>query len=189
MRGYFVMKSIAWIFRNEEYVTTQFIMIIPGELGTLFWSCTLDRNDLKNFVKTDQGNAFWIEIVELWFLTTWEMYGKIDSVNQVKEQILWCNSWVRINGKPTFHRKAAQLGIIYVTDVIRANGTSKSYQEICEDFPDAITWFEYISLIDAIPTEWKKILRRNTRNDKDFSHLFDLVNDKNKTTSILYSSY
>ncbi len=49
-----------------------------------------------------------------------------------------------------------------IDDVVNENGTFLDYREICNKFGKILTHFQYMSLIDAIPKEWRKMLKNHT---------------------------
>ena len=62
--------KLAWLFRKENFVLTQLHLLIPSDLGTLFWDCSLQEADAKRVLDL-WGNTFWIQIIVMWFNTTW----------------------------------------------------------------------------------------------------------------------
>ena len=49
-----------------------------------------------------------------------------------------------------------------IGDIVNENGTFLDYEAFCNKFDKILTHFQYMSLIDAIPKEWRKMLKNHT---------------------------
>ena len=77
----------AWVFRTDPYVVNQISHLIPNALGTYFWDCNMNIEDLNCWLKNVGANAFWTCVLRNWFKFTWQ----INTTHDV-HTIIWLNS-------------------------------------------------------------------------------------------------
>ena len=64
--------KISWLFRTEASVQQQLTAITPDELGTHFWDCAINPNEIGPMLESRNVNSFWKDVVKYWFELTWE---------------------------------------------------------------------------------------------------------------------
>ena len=136
--------KIAWIFRQDAYTCNMFNCMIPDALGTLFWDCNLKKTDVNLFIPGDFPR-FWKQICYHWF----EYQGYQPKITS--NQILWCNSSIRINEKPVLFSQCAQKGLIYIYQLFTENGEWKNPATMYADF--SLKWYEYRQIRSAIGSD------------------------------------
>ena len=82
-------------------------------------------------------------------------------------QWLWGNSYIRIEGKPVFWRRAFVKGLKYVHQLY-SQGNPITYQQAQEHF--SLNFVEFNQLLVAIPRQWKSDLK--TTSDTETSENF-----------------
>ena len=84
---------------------------------------------------------FWKETLQAWceFHHYWPTTGI-----QVRSQVLWLNSSIRINNKPIIWISYLTVGMIYIQDVLNMAGVPMTYDELTLEFGKCITWLEYV---------------------------------------------
>ena len=115
-----ISLKLAWVLRKEEYVLTMFEMFIPEAISTLFWECSLQGSNVP-YVIGDKNriNHFYREIIQLWFQFTWESQNsKVETPQDVLNQILLCNSHIRIGGNIIMQKYLINQGVMYVSNIL-----------------------------------------------------------------------
>ena len=82
-------------------------------------------------------------------------YQKIETPNRLKE-ILWFNSEIKIEDNIVYNKKAVKAGMIRLENILDENSRFLTYPEMDRRYPKVVTWLEYNSLKDAIPTSWRQ---------------------------------
>ena len=116
------------------------------------WEAQLVKEDVNTlFVSV---SAFWKSVLTAWFDTNFQ--DPIDG-NQVKEQIIWLNSNIRIGGKPVVITELEEKGIHRIKHLLNCENHLLSWEEARIKF-DLKNFLVYQSTVAAILTSWKKLL-------------------------------
>ena len=113
----------------------------------------LKSTDLNTILEPD---SWWYGVANSWC--------KINShvphtKAEVKSQILWGNSCIRVGGQPSYNLRAIAHDILSIEHILNDAGTDiLSSNILCEKFPQ-LTWLEWHSIKEAIPGNWRKILQ------------------------------
>ena len=62
-------------------------------------------------------------------------------------------------------KKAYDIGLLYINDMIDDNGKPLTHQQLCIKYPNVLGWYEYLVLTTAIPTEWLLSLKDDSMVD------------------------
>ena len=151
--------KVSWIFRKENQIQDLLNHIVPDEMGTIFWDCQLKSTDLWEIKIQD---PFWRSVVKAWFNFTW--LPELND-NQIMSQIIWYNSRIRVNDRIIQNAKATNAGLIYVVQLY-VGESLKSFDQISKEFLNALTWFEYVQNIMAIPSNFKKNTKQGQTNSE-----------------------
>lgn len=73
----------------------------------------------------------------------------------MSQQILWLNSYIKVNNKVLCNVAAWNAGLIAVGDLCDGN-TFLSFEQVEHKFGTVLNWFEHQQLISAIPNIWKQ---------------------------------
>ena len=151
MRAKVRSLKIAWLFRIDSYIEKMTNLLIPSELGSLFWDCILDTNDLQSYI--NQGMPiFWKEICYHWF----DFKKDVHPISVVSgDQIIWCNSLIRVNSRPLYDAQLIKNGLIYVQQLMDDDGAWLSKEYVAEQY--RISWFRYFQIREAIASNYKCI--------------------------------
>jgi exonuclease III len=117
-----------------------------------------------------------------------------ESKEEIKNEMLWLNRHITVNNVPLFYENWYNLGIKKIEDLIDQKGEFLLPEDLEKKFSLGSTPFlEYYSLRQAIPHDWKVILKNSNIIDNEFEigqiniHIEDrLVNIKHCTNKILY---
>ena len=93
-------------------------------------------------------------------LTVWQiLHSKVPlSVNEIKEEILWNNRFIKIGGKTVFYKAWVSKGILRIKDILNAHDNFLSFQELKDTFHIRGTFLDYGGLLAAIPKDWKNAI-------------------------------
>ena len=106
-------------------------------------------------------NPFWQDV-----FCAWQNLSKLcidedndDAVNFLQEP-LFHNDKIRIDNKPFFYRDWYEAGASFVNDLVDESGRFYSYERFIDCFGIDTHFLAYRSVIDAIPTAWKRVIRQ-----------------------------
>ena len=86
--------------------------------------------------------------------------------NEVENEIMWNNKFVTIAGKSVFYRSWYEAGVKCIKDLITEDGNLMTLDVFKHTFGIRTHFLQYLGLLNAIPTSWKKKLR-NSYNDNE----------------------
>ena len=157
--------KLNWIkrFVNTNSTYTKMITECISKNLTLedFIRCNINEVDRKA-VK----NNFYNQIFMYWS----SIYNEHPhQPNDIYNQLIWYNSFIKIDNKPVFKKKWWEKGIKYIHDIIDKHGMMIPLTELEQRFNIEITDMEYNGLVQAIPSSWQKILRQSADELKESS--------------------
>ncbi len=144
---------------NASWASLAYEHLNP-DLGSLLLKCNISEKDAKSMPII---NSFWKDVLISWCTYNFkEPSTKAD----VRSQVLWFNSCLKIGGQLYLINKAKNAGIIYVRDIVHDNGDFFTLDEIYHRYGHCITLMQYNSLKSCIPKEWKECLREDGNGTK-----------------------
>ena len=153
-------------------------------MGHYLWQCNLAANDVAKLTAYDRNN-FWIQVFEGWCRFYYQ-----DNVEPDKAcyQIIWCNSHIRIGGKPILWESVMRVGVNTINNLLDVNLEIMTYDDFCDQYGMCITWLDY-SLLSAIPTEWLPwLLSISNSQAHPKTNLDKLRLRKTSKTSVVYNT-
>ena len=151
----------------------------------LIWKLNLNRKDSE---KVFSGDTFWHDVIHLWHELN---YHEPQNHENVSNQIIWYNSMVRVNNKPTWNKKLFQKGIVRVSDICSENMSLLSYEELLKKFNHEgnrlprFVWLQYLTVQKAIPKYWLFCLSNDDLVDNWTSNM-EIVQNYEKISRIIY---
>ena len=103
-----------------------------------------------------------MDVLKAW---TKSNYSRKNNITEILDCIIWYNSDILVNDKPIFYRKCYDKGIIKIRDILNEDNTFLSYNEFCIKYGYNIDWVTYFGLIEAIPQDYKTIIRNGAYNN------------------------
>ena len=150
------------------------------------WRCNISPNNVYTIL--NRKLDFWSEV-----LTRWCEYNFFTSqnVNDIMEQIIWLNYYIRIYYKPVNNYKCWNSGLIRMADLYNSDKEVLSYNQIIRRFGSCTTFVEYYSLLEAILKLWKCIIRSsNFQHSTIMAHThYDKLGIMGKITHVVYKKY
>ena len=152
-----VEKSLkaAWVSRYCSSDGHHWCALLDSHLekfgGSFLFQCNYD---LK-FLDLEGLPLFYRNILTVWQI----LHSKVPlSVNEIKEEILWNNRFIKIGGKTVFYKAWVSKGILRIKDILNAHDNFLSFQELKDTFHIRGTFLDYGGLLAAIPKDWKNAI-------------------------------
>ena len=119
---------------------------VEGTLENLIWKANIIEKDIKTSFKA----SFWRDV-----LSAWMRYQAVEPLekNEICNQLIWYNSYIKVQGKLICYKKALDAGLMYVSQLFHSEGGLISCEDSCRFFD--LTVMQWNSLITAIPKAWK----------------------------------
>ena len=102
---------------------------------------------------------------------------------EVENEIIWNNKFITIAGKSVFYRSWYEAGVKYIKDLITENGNLMTLNAFQHTFGIKTHFLQYLGLLNAIPTSWKKKLKSNFKENETYdceNRIIDLQNISSK---------
>lgn len=82
--------------------------------------------------------------------------------NDILSQVIWYNSWIKIDNKCIMDINMYNAGVVKVVDLFNLDtGRFFTYEEFVEDFGKVVNFLRFYQITAAIPKKWKETLRKN----------------------------
>ena len=125
--------------------------------GTLLFQCNYDLKllDLKNL------SVFYKNVLAVWQ----ELNSKDPrNANEFKQEIIWNNRFIKIDGKSFYYKAWANKGILKISDLPDIHGQFLSFENFKCKFGVRCTFLDYAGVLAAIPKIWKSEIVGNVAN-------------------------
>ena len=174
--------KIAWIKRFTENSDAAWKAIpnhAVSQLGGLEFLVKCDY-DLK-LLNLDQLPEFYRTI-----LCYWQEFKLLTDNKEkpVRDQIIWNNRSICLDGKPIFISDWFKKGIIYIKDLLNTDLNFLSLAGLKEKYRIEFPFTVYYGLLNAIPKEWKIALHNTTHDSLECASAIPL---KLFSTKLAYS--
>ena len=122
--------KIQWIFRlmKNESLKNIAYSLMGNKLGDLILRVQLRA---EHFELLRCENLFWTDVLRIWLKVNYE--APISN-QQVKEQVIWFNSNIKVDNKPFIFRKWYENGISQIKDLLDDEGNFLSYRQLANKF-------------------------------------------------------
>ena len=158
-----VVKSlkIAWVKRyckaNDRHWCALLDSLLSKVGGTLLFQCNYDLKllDLKNL------SVFYKNVLAVWQ----ELNSKNPrNTNEFKQEIIWNNRFIKIDGKSFYYKAWANKGILKIIDLVDIHGQFLSFENFKCKLGVRCTFLDYAGVPVAIPKIWKSEIVGNVAN-------------------------
>jgi hypothetical protein len=116
-----------------------------------------------DFEKT--GQKFYDNMLHMWADVH---YNEPTNSEEVCQQIIWHNSAIRIDNKPTTNTILEQNGIVFIQDLLNNEGNMASRIYLQKKFNTHINVMYFNSLSSAIPKKWKNLIEQDNNSNNYF---------------------
>lgn len=125
------------------------------------FNCNLSAKDVRIIYPP----SYFIEILAYWAERN---FHEPQNVNEILQQHLWYNSFIKKDKKPLFSKELYSLNVKKLIDIFDLDtGTFYTYDELIRLYPDSIDFLSYHSIISCIPKKWRGILKINAPSASD----------------------
>ena len=108
----------------------------------------------------------------------------IEDINEILQIVLWNNKLIRINEKPVFYKTLTEKGIFRIGDLISENNELITKCNSREWNFTPLDQFRLISLLNALPSQWRDSLNRSLYSVKKAFNLQEQNTSINKAVSM-----
>ena len=119
------------------------------EIRQLIWECNLETKDIRSHFK----DTFWRDVLIAW---SYMNHKTPESATEIHEQVIWYNSYLKINKKLFFLKKPYDEGLMYIGQLFSPEGELLPMDIIMQMF--GISTMQWNSIVNAIPKAWKKAM-------------------------------
>ena len=156
--------------------------LVPS-LGSVVWRCNINKHDVKKHFDT---SGFWAQALLAWAQIN---YIKPQTPQEVRKQILWCNSDIRIQNDWVVWNNWLACNILYIEDIVNIDGEWLSWEEIVDKYPLIAggQWLNYQQLLNAILANWGVILKDENVPESEYCCLYDRCLMRKKITPFVYN--
>ena len=174
--------KLGWVFKLQERPDLQSLAddSLQNKVGMLLWESNLKESDVHELFPRD---TFWRNLLIIWCRNN---FRKPENKAEVKDEILWYNSLLRIDNKPVCYKKWLKAGITRIQDITTEAGQFLSHEQVQSTYNIKIPFTEYWGVILSIPEVWKEMLLQEDHGDCRET-LQQLVSKKDSKTSFLYN--
>ena len=166
--------KISWVHRLQEdnFLSHCAYSVLEPTLRELIWKCNLCTESVK---KLYDCTDFWVEILLAWSRLN---FRTPISSSEVREELLWYNSFINQKGRPLWWKHWYTKGILMVEDIFNEDGEPKD--------PDAlgVNWLEFRTLLACIPCDWKNKLKHDDGGRNRPLLFTELSNCKNVSRNV-----
>ena len=147
-------QKLSWIkrmIRNQDAAWMQLLYTFLPDMNIKhILKCSLDPQRLAEYIPD-----FYRQIMYAWYETIPDPITGLDT----KRQIIWLNKHLMIDNKPTYNDNLYKHGIVSISDLIGDDRKFYSYEQLIAKYNVQVNRLYYMGLIDAIPKEWKILLK------------------------------
>ena len=164
---------ISWVHRLSDNATLSMIVYdnLCPVIREKIWQCNLSKKDaMRQFT----GENYWSRVLHTWCILN---YCEPECADEVLDQIIWCNSYIRIEDRPVFWKQFFDKGIVYIRDIMDKDS------EII--IPNGVNWWDATRLFSAILQEWRKLVREHTQGEPK-TKLIEKLQNINQPTRYIY---
>lgn len=177
--------KLSWVPKlllNTEW-GSMFANFLPIPLE-LFFMCNLSARHIK---RLPISHAFLKEIALYW---TQLNFTNPKNTNQVLMQVIWYNSHMTINNSLMYNERLYLAGIRTVNDIFDSqNRRFYDIRELQRKFQVNLNIMELYRIIQAIPLNWKVMLRALVESDDRVISLYEMAKKEGKISRVIYSMF
>ena len=82
-------------------------------------------------------------------------YCKPDTVEKIKNQIIWNNDQILVNNKSVYYKEFSEAGIMKIGDLFDVNGKIKSLDTLRVKQRSNTDFLRWYGIVQAIPGKWR----------------------------------
>ena len=140
--------KIQWVqeAQCDPVIAALAYQILDVKIKDLIWSINLNVQDVDKICRRD---SFWKDVLEAWAKYHFTVPQNIE---QIVQQCIWGNSLWPMGNLPFLNYVAIQKDLIYIGQLFTEDYRWKTFQQIDQSNPGALTILQYNALIVSFPT-------------------------------------
>ena len=174
--------KVKWIQVARLYPETLWSKMVnkisPLEVEILI-QCNIAQKDVKKLIK----EGIVMDVLSAWSKIN---FRHPTSASDVKSQVLWFNSNIKINSEMLCYKNWIRAGIVRFEQLITEQGIYKTMEEIQVEFGKCVNFIEYYNVRNSIPKEWMLTVKKQVEVDVK-KPATQIVKDITKCTGIVYT--
>ena len=169
MRSFSKSLKIYWIKKSlDDEISADWKSLLIDKLDNFGGNKVWFYHEKSYKTVTRNLNPFWKNLFEIWSELNDGKYAELD----YRSRPLWLNPDIKIENKSVYFKSLSNLGINFVNDIIKEDGSFLQQTEI-HNMMDVNTEISYYNaLVRAIPNEWKVDIRQKRAKLESISHFW-----------------
>ena len=181
-----ISLQLGWMIKNlkTEEITNLAQEAMQHELGNLVWEASLNSKDTQIYFPQEN---YWCKLFRTWAKLAYELQN---SGAEIRNQIIWYNSNIKVGGNILNNVKMLKAGIVRIGDLLTKQEDFMTQQELECKYSVNISFTTYYGWMKAIPHEWISKLGhgQNLTNSSACEHsILSKTKKTPKIASYLYS--
>ena len=146
-----------WIRRIYINIGSRWRQLLQSRFEPFGIRNVLKNGNCKSLVMAARIPVFYKEVI----LNYQKVFPQVvDNAIAARNQILWYNDDIKINGRPIFIKQMYDAPILMIDDLLGNCGKFMNFTEIKGKFPQLrINFLKYQGVLNAIPRTWKAQIR------------------------------
>ena len=159
-QGVMVLKRFADRENKAPWkITLSYFLSQVG--GGFIVKCNFDTHKLPVYLP-----ALYKECLDAWPVLN---QSAVSSCEDVVQQVIWNNKDITVEQRLIFKKGLFSKGIITIVDLLSDAGIFLKGVKVLNANLSPIEYFSLISIVDAIPLEWRQMIRQNTQHVPPYS--------------------
>ena len=165
---------------------------LQGVGGKFILFCNFDTRKLPIHIP-----IFYRECLEAWSKL---VSSTVNTYDDIVNQIIWNNKNIVVQKASVFEHRLFSAGVVKIGDLLSDTGKFFEGAKVSEANLSTMDYFKLMSIVDAIPNNWRVVIKHNSRhfppqplndsitiiiNEKEV----DLSNVNSKYIKLLYSEF
>ena len=189
VESFVTMLQIKWVksLLSTEYANWKAIPTFYfNRFGQNFLVFYMNLNSVHQLPKTFQSlPVFYKDLIRRWISLRNINKTSPKSFVDIRKQLLWGNDFIKHNNKMLFFHNWIKSDILFINDIINDNGHINE-QYILSKLKNKANWIsEIATLRNAIPYNWKVILKSDDSVKTKFKQAYPYFHFKKMTFSHL----
>jgi hypothetical protein len=148
-------QKVIWVKRLQKAEEGSWMAypnyLLEKLIGKESFKCNTNITKLREWMP-----PFYLQLFKAW--------GKItatpgDDPFKIRREVLWRNKNIQITKKEVYYKQWHNKGILIFHDILDERGNIRSIQELSQRYDLEIKTMEYVSLVFAIPQNWKRCVK------------------------------
>ena len=147
-------QLLSWvnkIMNDADSLPANYIQSFLDMPLKLYLKCRINDNEIPKSLPT-----FYQNVLQRWFRAMVQPKSGVD----VQREVLWKNKFLTVGGKSLFNKRLYNNGVKYICDLLDTNGKFLTHDSLISKYGNHISTFDYISLLNCIPQNWRKLLKQ-----------------------------